>query len=415
MRALARTTEDDYYTRAANDDCIKGGPGTRTKYVYDANGNRLSAEGSTYTISSTSNRLMSVSGAVNRSYSYDAAGHTTGYSGMTFGYSDSGRLKTVSGSASATYQYNALGERVKKVANGTTTYFVYDEAGHLIGEYDGSGNLVQETVWMNDIPVATLRPNGSAIDVYYVHTDHLNTPRRITRPSDNVIIWRWDSDPFGTTAANEDPDGDQNDFVYHLRFPGQYLDEETGLHYNYFRDYDPVIGRYVESDPIGLAGGLNTYAYVAANPLSFVDPLGLQIPRDTVDAFCLRYPAECASVVAGAAGAYTVGQQLASSASGASSISTPADPNDCDDDDKKCEEYKADARRIYNHLAANKIPEYMRSLRIGEGDFGHYMAIVQRLSALRIAVAGVRRHCKTPPPELERWERLAYQEFLERH
>lgn len=77
---------------------------------------------------------------------------------------------------------------------------------------------------------------GGGIDIFYIHTDHLNTPRRITRPSDDVIVWRWDSDPFGATAANEDPDGDTIVFAYHHRFPGQYFDAETGLHYNYYRD-----------------------------------------------------------------------------------------------------------------------------------------------------------------------------------
>jgi RHS repeat-associated protein len=232
--------------------------------------------------------LSSISGAVSRTYSYDAAGHTTGYAGLTFGYSDEGRLKTISGGATATYQHNALGERVKKVASATTTYFVYDEAGQLIGEYDCSGNLIQETVWLNGIPVATLRPNGSGIDVYYVHTDHLNTPRRVTRPSDNVIVWRWDSDPFGTTAANENPDGDATSFTYNLRFPGQYRDAETGLNYNYFRDYDPVIGRYIESDPIGLRGGLNPYVYAGTSPVLFVDPDGLLFCTYQIDAHTLK-------------------------------------------------------------------------------------------------------------------------------
>jgi RHS repeat-associated protein len=155
------------------------------------------------------------------------------------------------------------------------TYFVYDELGHLIGEYNGSGGLIQETVWMDGIPVATLRPNVSGVTIFYVHSDHLNTPRRVSRSNDNVIVWRWDSDPFGTTSAIEDPDGDTIPFSYNLRFAGQYFDSETGLHHNYFRDYDAVTGAYIESDPIGLAGSLNTYAYVTGNPVQFSDRFGL--------------------------------------------------------------------------------------------------------------------------------------------
>ncbi len=171
---------------------------------------------------------------------------------------------------------------MKKTVAGASTYFVYDEAGHLTGEYDGLGNLVHETVWFSDVPVAVLKPNASGVNVFYIHSDHLNTPRRISRPSDDVIMWRWDSDPFGRSAANEDPDGDSNSFAYNPRFPGQYYDAESGLHYNYFRDYDSTVGRFVQSDPLGLTGGLNTYAYVRSNPLEFRDPYGLQeeVPED---------------------------------------------------------------------------------------------------------------------------------------
>lgn len=109
----------------------------------------------------------------------------------------------------------------------------------------------------------------------YVHADHLGTPRAITRPSDNALVWKWDSvEPFGNNAANENPSG-LGIFGYNLRHPGQYYDGEVNSFYNYHRDYDPNVGRYRQSDPIGLRGGLNTYGYVQANPLKLIDPSGL--------------------------------------------------------------------------------------------------------------------------------------------
>jgi RHS repeat-associated protein len=247
-------------------------------WTYDANGNRLTQTGSdasTYTVSTTNNRLSSVSGALSRTYSYDNAGNTTADGAATFTYNDTGRMVSATkAGATTTYALNALGQRVKKTTSGSSTYFVYDEVGHLVGEYDSSGTLIQETVWFGDAPVATPRPNGGGVNLFYVHTDHLNTPRRTSRPSDDVVVWRWDSDPFGTTTADEDPDGDSNLFVYGLRFPGQYFDTETGLHYNYMRTYDPQAARYAESDPLGLGGGTNTYAYTRNSPLLRVDPTG---------------------------------------------------------------------------------------------------------------------------------------------
>jgi len=141
--------------------------------------------------------------------------------------------------------------------------------------YNGTGGLVEETVWLGDIPVATLRPSGSAVNIFYVHTDHLNTPRKVSRPSDNQLEWRWDADPFGTAAANQNPAG-LGVFTYNLRFPGQYYQAETGLNQNVNRDYDPLTGKYIESDPIGLKGGVNTYVYALQNPILYSDPKGLE-------------------------------------------------------------------------------------------------------------------------------------------
>ena len=103
--------------------------------------------------------------------------------------------------------------------------------------------------------------------VYFIHTDHLGTPRVV---SDQVgtVVWKADYDAFGKAALTT------NVYALNLRFPGQYFDAETNLHYNYFRDYDPSVGRYLQSDPIGLEGGINTYAYALNNPLRYVDPSG---------------------------------------------------------------------------------------------------------------------------------------------
>ena len=126
-------------------------------------------------------------------------------------------------------------------------------------------------------PAVAITVTGSGPTILYLHGDHLGTPRVATNEA-NVVVWRNlpTGEPFGMALPEEDPDGDGRATVINLRFPGQYFDRETGLHYNYFRDYDPGVGRYVQSDSIGLAGGLNPYAYVDGNPISFSDPNGLR-------------------------------------------------------------------------------------------------------------------------------------------
>ena len=206
-------------------------------------------------------------------------------------YWNNGRINTVTWvtgttTNTATYDINALGQRVRKATPSSvvgTRRFMYDEAGRLAGEYDSAGKLVQETVWLGDVPVATLRPkSGStttpiAIDIFYVHADHLGTPRAITRPTDNKVVWSWENtEAFGNNLPNENPSA-LGTFSYNLRMPGQYFDQETGTFYNYFRDYDPSLGRYVQSDPIGLVGSVNTFAYVDEKPTKYIDASGLQI------------------------------------------------------------------------------------------------------------------------------------------
>ena len=121
--------------------------------------------------------------------------------------------------------------------------------------------------------------------MYYVHADHLGSPRAITRPANDAIVWKWDNtEPFGANAANENPSG-LGAFRYDLRFPGQQYDAETGTSYNYFRDYDPAVGRYLQSDPIGLRGAINTFLYVSGAPLRWIDPRGLRVFACTRSAF----------------------------------------------------------------------------------------------------------------------------------
>src|SRR5262249_174916 len=111
--------------------------------------------------------------------------------------------------------------------------------------------------------------------IFYVMTDHLGTPRLITDQSQEAV-WRNDNtEPFGDSVPNGDPNNTGTTFDLPLRFPGQNFDQETNTNYNYYRDFDPNLGAYKQSDPIGFRGGLNTYNYVASRPLSFTDRRGL--------------------------------------------------------------------------------------------------------------------------------------------
>lgn len=174
----------------------------------------------------------------------------------------------MSGAANASYTYNALHQRISKTVNGQTTYYLYDQAGQLLAELDGSGQTQVEYVWLETMPLAVIHSGTATAGTYYVHADHLNTPQ-VVSDGQGSVVWRADYGPFGQAAV-----AGASTLILNLRFPGQYFDHETGLHYNWHRYYDPALGRYIQSDPIGLVGGLNTYGYAYQNPMMNTDPDG---------------------------------------------------------------------------------------------------------------------------------------------
>ena len=243
---------------------------------YDPNGNRLSRAANdgrfseAYDYTPAGNRLLILDKL------YTTAPQTPPQRERTSTYNNTGRLFQVfdSGSLTATYVYNGNGLRTRKVTAADTILYHYNQQGKLIEETREDGRLIRDYIWQDNEPVAQIDSRGTAESLVYLHTDHLVTPRVGTNPS-GTVVWRWGGEAFGQTMANEDPDGDGQIVVVNLRFPGQYYDSETGLHYNYFRYLDPETGRYINADPIGQLGGINLYSYAENNPIRNIDPLGL--------------------------------------------------------------------------------------------------------------------------------------------
>lgn len=258
-------------------------------FDYDLNGNRTKTTFGTktydYSISQTSNRLNKTSGPnPSKQNEYDKSNNIVSDGNIRYFHDEKGRLRYSEGiNGKTTYFYNGLNQRIiKKHADGLLTYYIFDPSGLLLGEYNSAGEAIQETVYLGKTPVAILKPNPARLEtklgenpmLFYVYADHLDTARTITQASDNRMVWRWDAtDPFGMQSPNERPEG-LPAFIYNLRFPGQIFDQETNNIYNYKRYYDPQTARYIESDPIGLLGGLNPYTYANNDPILNTDPTG---------------------------------------------------------------------------------------------------------------------------------------------
>jgi RHS repeat-associated protein len=269
-------------------------------YTYDAMGNRLTRSlvktattSTTYTYTAANTRLLSAAtGGTTLSYTYDANGSVTARKvGNTtqaaYTYNANGRLATAAGTS---MKYNAFGQRSVQTVTGGGTHFIFGPDGMLLADHNVQGGVVRNYVYLNGQPIALVDAAGT---VGYILNDHVGQPQKMLN-SAGAVSWHrvagiygdTVSQPVGTTASNP------------LRFPGQQHDSVTGLHYNYFRDYDPATGRYLEADPIGLDGGINLYEYAASNPVNFTDPLGKN-PIAVGILACRVFPRAC--MAAGAA------------------------------------------------------------------------------------------------------------------
>lgn len=231
-------------------------------YQYDANGNRIAqtVNGTSMNISyeSTSNRMINAGGVT---FGYDAMGNATIANGNNrWQYNPFNRMFSVVGN---TYYVDPEGQRLMKTpAGGATAYFAPAEDNTLLAESDG-GTWV-DYLWLNGRLIGRI----SAGQMQVVHVDQTGRPEVVTNAS-QTVVWRAQNSPFTRKVTVS------NGVTLNIGFPGQYYDAEIAMWNNGYRDYFDWVGRYLESDPIGLAGGINTYGYVGNDPLSAVDPLGL--------------------------------------------------------------------------------------------------------------------------------------------
>jgi RHS repeat-associated protein len=277
--ADTQTLEYDPLNRLLQATSGAGGYG-KLVWTYDSVGNRLTqtAKGvkTTYGYTKGSNQLASITtGRTKQIVGTTAAGNIDSFSPAmnavtALSYNQANRLATVTAGTTlaATYTYDAFGQRLVKTPLGVfQVLYQFDQRGNLLEEGYGSTAGPVDYIYLGTQPVATLTVSTGAFA--YLHTDHLATPQLATG-STQAIVWSAGGyQPFGTTGAVT------GTITQNLRFQGQYFDAESTFYHNGFRDYAPNLGRYFESDPIGLAGGLNPYLYTSGNPLTNTDPAGL--------------------------------------------------------------------------------------------------------------------------------------------
>lgn len=247
----------------------------------------------TYHLTAGSNRLASfVTGSTTETVTTSASGNITkfaisGTAQETLTYNKANELATAATSAqSSSYAYDEFGKRLKSVGTATgTSTFQYDDSkglgpgSNLLTDTDGAGNSRVDYIFLNNVPVGTYQPSNTKF--YFISTDRLGTPTAVT-DSTKTVQWSATYQPFGSTSTGA------SGIVQNLRLPGQEWDLESTFNHNGFRNYAASLTRYVESDPIGLAGGMNTYQYAGGNALKFTDTVGLCQPGDVTCQMAFR-------------------------------------------------------------------------------------------------------------------------------
>ncbi|WP_316365449.1 phospholipase effector Tle1 domain-containing protein [Candidatus Thiodiazotropha sp. CDECU1] len=249
-------------------------------YRYDENGNRtekiVNGTHMHYRYADHSNHIRKASlNSHAIPMVHDSRGNIHQSADAKIGYTANGQPEhiSVADKLIASYSYNSRAERTSKTVYGeagpVTTHYLYENK-RLIAEMDEQGEIVRQYLYLGWQPVALLEGG----EIYTIHSNHLSAPVAVS-DAKGRLVWRAHYAPFGRAHIEDDPDGDQVAFQLNLRLPGQYEDTETGLHYNYYRYYDPETGRYLSSDPLDLNAGMNTYAYAANDPVQNIDPTGL--------------------------------------------------------------------------------------------------------------------------------------------
>jgi len=380
-------------------------------YDFDDAGNRQhtivdATVSETYAYLAGTNRLIAVTAAQGRTFDYDANGNTILIASGTnrvFTYDQENRLIGVAedGNPLGSYVYNGFAQRAAKTAGGVTTLYLYDFSGNLVCEAEGTGGGIQkEYIHHGRICLAMADPGAGAVCsgntkvcVYFTHNDLLGTPELMT-DSTNTAVWEAAYDAFGEATIHP-----ASTVVDNFRFPGQYYDAETGLHYNWHRYYDPKTGRYLTPDPIGLAGGINPYVYVENDPVNLVDPLGLltQSQRQTLvrnwtavggaigamlgflgggGAGLFTGPGAVAAVPAGAYAGALGGAAIGGTTGLA--IGTYL-TNMMDDDDSDCESNSGYSRHGGGKDQVDDVAREFRMNRQQRADFGSYIEEIKRM------------------------------------